>query len=224
MDEFYCDGQMHTASVGSIVVINPYEVHTGRPMGSVPLLYRSLYPSPQVMSEIASQLAGSTEIPYFPSPVIRDEPLAKKLLQVHRVIEKAEDNPRLQSLLFCALSELVTRHSDKGCSSNHVGDEHVAIKRTKEYISDYYSENITLDRLAQISGLSPYHLLRAFRQAVGLPPHEYLVNVRIEHARTLLTKGHSIAQAAYETGFADQSHLTRHFKRSLGVTPGQYIS
>jgi AraC-like DNA-binding protein len=72
--------------------------------------------------------------------------------------------------------------------------------------------------------MSPFYLLRVFHNAVGVPPHEYQTQVRIAQARKLIRKGMSISQVALTTGFFDQSHLYRNFKRIVGVTPGQYLS
>ena len=69
---------------------------------------------------------------------------------------------------------------------------------------------------------SPFHLVRVFRAATGLPPHAYLTQVRLQHAKRLLAAGALIAWVAADTGFTDQSHLARHFKQVTGVTPGQY--
>ena len=77
--------------------------------------------------------------------------------------------------------------------------------------------------LAAAAGLSPYYFIRVFRQAVGLTPHAYLVQLRVETAKRLLDRGQPVVEAALAAGFADQSHLTRHFKRIVGVTPGQYL-
>jgi AraC-like DNA-binding protein len=70
--------------------------------------------------------------------------------------------------------------------------------------------------------LSPFHLLRVFRAAVGLPPHAYQIQLRVARAKELLRAGMPIAAVAVEVGFVDQSHLTRHFKRLVGVPPGRY--
>ncbi len=80
----------------------------------------------------------------------------------------------------------------------------------------------TLEELALVTGIGPYALLRAFRAETGLPPHAYLNQIRVRRARGLLDRGVAPAQAAAEAGFADQAHLTRHFKRIVGVPPGAY--
>jgi AraC-like DNA-binding protein len=85
-------------------------------------------------------------------------------------------------------------------------------------------ENPSLEQLSALAGLSQYHLVRVFRQETGLPPHTYLTQTRIERAKEQLQAGEPIAAVAATTGFADQSHFTKRFKRIVGVTPGQYIA
>jgi AraC-like DNA-binding protein len=118
---------------------------------------------------------------------------------------------------------LILRHAVNKPIPMRAGQERQAIERAKDYMSAHYAENITLDELSTQAGLSPYHLARVFRRATGLAPHQYLIQLRVERARTLLESGLTIADAAGMTGFTDQSHLSRHFKRVLGVTPGQYL-
>ena len=72
-------------------------------------------------------------------------------------------------------------------------------------------------------GLSPFYFQRLFLKETGLSPHEYLVHFRLKKARELLIRGSSIAGAVYDTGFVDQSHFSRAFKRFVGVTPGEYV-
>lgn len=84
------------------------------------------------------------------------------------------------------------------------------------------TRNISLDELAALSSLSPWHFLRTFRDETGLPPHAYLTQVRIREAERLLRAGYSPSLAAAETGFADQSHLTRWFRRIVGTTPAAF--
>jgi AraC-like DNA-binding protein len=87
----------------------------------------------------------------------------------------------------------------------------------------HFERDIALDDLAAVAQFSPYHLLRTFRRSVGLTPHAYLIQIRIEEGKRLLRMGNSISDVSASTGFADQSHFTRHFKRIMGVTPGQYL-
>lgn len=86
-----------------------------------------------------------------------------------------------------------------------------------------FHQNVLLSQLALVAGLTPYHFVRVFHGTMGLPPHAYLNQIRLVRAKRLLLAGLPIADVAYETGFADQSHLTKRFERVYGVTPGQII-
>jgi AraC-like DNA-binding protein len=91
-----------------------------------------------------------------------------------------------------------------------------------DYLADRPERNVGLDELAAAAGIGKFRLIRLFRERTGLPPHALQVAHRVRKARRLLEAGETIANIAAATGFADQSHLNRHFQRSLGVTPGEY--
>jgi AraC-like DNA-binding protein len=96
------------------------------------------------------------------------------------------------------------------------------VARACAYLEAYYAERITLSTLAAQVGLSPFHLVRVFQRATGVPPHAYLESVRIRHAQRFLRQGMAAAAVAYEVGFSSQSHFTSRFHRIIGVTPGRY--
>ncbi len=96
------------------------------------------------------------------------------------------------------------------------------VRRARDWLNHHFNESITLEQLADVAQLSPFHLLRIFRRAVGLPPHAYQTRLRIERARRMLQTGVPPTLVAPAVGFADQSHFTRHFRRVLGITPGAY--
>jgi transcriptional regulator GlxA family with amidase domain len=81
---------------------------------------------------------------------------------------------------------------------------------------------VGLQELAGVVNISPFHLSRVFRQAVGLPPHAYQTKLRLEHARTLLVQGYDVGSVAHATGFFDQTHFTKQFQRHYLMTPGSY--
>jgi AraC family transcriptional regulator len=89
-----------------------------------------------------------------------------------------------------------------------------------DYIDDQIDQNFTLAELAAIAGFSPTYFARQFKQAIGMAPHQYLIHRRVERASLLLARGNTtVAEVAQLVGFADQSHLNRHFKRLIGVAP-----
>jgi transcriptional regulator GlxA family with amidase domain len=102
------------------------------------------------------------------------------------------------------------------------GRQHPAVTRVVDYL-EASAGPVSLDSLAGLVQLSKSHLVRLFRTQMGLPPHAYLLRIRISRACSFLAAGMPIAEAAHAAGFADQSHLTRHFKYYLGLTPGAYV-
>jgi len=100
-----------------------------------------------------------------------------------------------------------------------------AVADALAFIHGNYARELSLNDVAEAVHVSPFHLTRLFKQSLGISPHQYLIQVRVNAARWLLSAGsgeRSLAEVADAVGFADQSHLTRHFKRMTGVTPGQF--
>jgi AraC-like DNA-binding protein len=221
---FYYRGQNVVASPGEINLVNPDEVHTGHAAAAQGWTYRMFYFGADLLQNVASQIAGKQgKIPFFQDGVIHDHELADMIHSLHANLE--EDRISLlekESRFLLMLTQLVARHSDDPPALQNVGREHLPVNRAKEFIKAHYNENISIERLSSIANLSPFHFIRAFRSHVGLPPHAYLTQIRIREAKGFFKKGWKIADTAYETGFADQSHLSKHFKRITGYTPGQY--
>lgn len=214
----------HIAPAGSIALINPAEPHTGQAFTKNGWTYRMLYPDTKLLQQAASQLAGKPrDVPFFKEPVVYDEALAHQIFRFHRDMEGPITPLERESRLLWLFGQLIARYADDRPKPAVVNQEHEAVKRVREYLEAHYGENILLEELAQVANLSQFHLLRVFRQETGLPPHAYLSQLRVIRAKRLLLKGWPIAYVASETGFVDQSHFTRHFKRVVGVTPGQYL-
>jgi AraC family transcriptional regulator len=99
-----------------------------------------------------------------------------------------------------------------------------ALGRVYDYVQAYLDQEITLEAMAALVHLSPYHFARKFKETTGIPPYQYVLHCRVERAKTLLAAGKdSIGDVAQMVGFANQSHLTRHIKSTLGVTPGELL-
>ena len=224
-EAFYYRHANHTAPTGHLVLINPGEVHTGQAAAAGGWTYRMLYPEVSLMRRIASELAGRPRgIPHFPEAVVRDEVLAGLLRRLHVTLAESDSALERESRLTATFAHLIMRHAGAPPDAPHLGTERVPTVLAREYIQAHFVENVTLDQLARVANLSPFHLLRVFQRDMGLPPHAYLTQVRIARAKALLARGSSPAQAALDTGFTDQSHLTRHFKRLVGVAPGRYAA
>jgi AraC-like DNA-binding protein len=142
----------------------------------------------------------------------------------HRVLEEQASALERESRLLWTLARLIVRYADDHPRISPLAKEHAGIQRVRSYLDENYAENVSLEQLAAIAHLSPFHLLRSFRDQVNLPPHAYQIQARIMHAKQLLQTDMSCVETALAVGFADQSHFSKHFKRIVGVPPGLYSS
>lgn len=224
VEAFAYRGTNYQAPAGSIVVVHPGEVHTGQAGIPSGWSYRMLYPDVELVQAALSELTDTSGgIPFFAHPVLHDRPLAAQLRQLHMAIEAAHSELERESRFLWTLAQLIYRHAEIRTADISLGCEHAAVAQVRTYLQTHYAQSISLEQLAQLANLKPLRLLRVFRQETGLPPHTYLLQVRVARAKDLLAAGVPIAQVAYDTGFTDQSHLNRHFKRFVGATPGQYV-
>ncbi len=214
----------HVAPQGSIVVIHPGEMHTGSAAVEQGWTYRMLYPDASLLQRAASELAGrQRELPFFPEPVIHDSAIAALLSQLHIALEHSPSALERESRLLWTFAQLILRHAHNHPFTRPIITERTIIQRARTFLEEHFVENVSLEQLAAYVDISPFHLLRMFRNTVGLPPHTYLTQLRVNHARQLLLTPLSLTEVALSVGFTDQSHFTRHFKRIVGVTPGQYM-
>jgi AraC-like DNA-binding protein len=217
----YYRGSTYLAPPGSIILMNPEEAHTGYSAEEQPLSYRMLYANINVVQQIASEVQ-IREFPSFQDAVIQDQTLAKHLLSLYITLERSPDQLEQQSLFINVLLRILTHYADVKVPLASRQKEHQAIQLVREFLHDNFSSNISLKQLANLTGLNHSYLIRIFCQSVGMPPYTYLNQVRVEKAKQLLAQGTSVAEVAIAVGMSDQSHLTRHFKRIVGITPGQY--
>ena len=150
--------------------------------------------------------------------------MSQQLSTLHRAIEHSRTRLVKDTILREAMGLLIRKHAGHEILDLTNQTDNRAIAIAQDYIQSYYADDMSLDDIASEAGFSPYYLSRTFKQIVGLPPHKYLIQIRINRAKTLLTAGMPIADVALEVGFADQSHLTKWFKRIVGVPPGQFAS
>ena len=218
-------GTKQIAPVSSIFLINPGEVHTGGGFGQVRCTYRVMYPAANLLERLASEaVGGRCAAPFFPVPIVHDNQLAHLIHHLHVTLEDNTSKLEQESLLLRTLAELITRHAGCNGAPRKMGREPWAVRQVRDYLDAHSDENVSLTELTSLTGLSSFRLTRVFSEKTGLPPHAYLTQLRVSRAKTLLAQGYPISQVALEAGFTHQSHLNRHFKRLVGITPGQYRS
>ncbi len=205
---------VHYAGPGTVVVLEPGEAHTGGPAAATGFAYRCVYP-PAVM--LADGAAGQ---PHFRDAVIGDPALARAFLAAHDALA-CGDPLEGESRLAYTLGALVCRHAMQSRPPGAAPGQRV-VQAVMARLADRMVCPPTLAEIAAEVGLSRYHLVRSFGAAAGMPPYAWLAQHRVSRARRLLDAGCAPADVAGLVGFADQAHLTRWFRRVLGVTPGAY--
>jgi AraC-like DNA-binding protein len=215
---FELDDTDQRADDGELFVLEPESVHTG--VAAVPggWAYKVLYLDPALIGAWAEEDAVPQAARWV---VFRDEELRRALRDAHRAL--AEEPPGLAvDAAVLAAVEALRPHLRPVPRARRTRPEHAAVRRARSYLEERWAAPVTLAELAAHAGLSRFELARTFRAQVGLPPHAFQLDLRIARARTLLAGGEPTAAVAAQCGFCDQAHLTRVFKRAVGVTPARY--
>jgi AraC-like DNA-binding protein len=222
VETFAYRGGTHHAAAGTLLVIHPGEVHTGYAGAQEGWQYRMIYPPVALIQQAAGEMGlPQSHIPFFPT-TLTDPTLVAEFVALHRSLEQSASPLERESRLLLWLARLVHRYGvwRSPCAECH-RDQGIA-QQVQTYLQDHYAETITLKDLSETVNMPPLKLLRLCRRELGLPPHRYLIQLRVRQAKHKIAAGMPLSLVAADTGFADQSHLTRHFKRLVGATPGQY--
>ena len=205
------------AEAGDVITVNPGEMHDGAPIGGA-RGWRMLYLDPAL---VARELMDEGENqPEIVRPALRDPVLVGLFARLFAQATAAVPEPlALEENLLRTLARLLRRH---GTRPRPVPRASPAVAMARRRLDDAPEVPATLAELAALSGVSRFQLLRGFAHETGITPHAYLVQRRVRLARQLLIAGRAPAEAAQDAGFADQSHMTRAFRRQFGVTPARY--
>ncbi|MFZ6654700.1 AraC family transcriptional regulator [Undibacterium sp. TJN19] len=215
------------AAVGCIAAINPGEIHTGERATEHGWAYRAFYPSVAWMQQLASDMAGKDSgadagVPWLPDGAIEDVEVARQLALAHRMLESGNDALAAENALTAGFALLLSRHARTRPVVQAVLPDAVRVEMMKAKLSENMSEALSLSELAKEVGLSSFYAARLFSRSTGMPPHAWRNQLRLNRAQSLLRQNLSVTDIASMTGFTDQSHFTRHFKRAYGVAPGRW--
>jgi AraC-like DNA-binding protein len=206
-------GAEHLAGSGTLVLINPDELHTGHKGTEDGWLYRAFYPdSRQILSLLAELELPAHNLPSFGATLYRDLDLVNGFCQLHRLLESPATALQQQAAWRELMLSLLQRHAAIPDAARP-GKEHRAVSLAKELLRAQLAAPPSLEELAAAVNLSPFHFARVFRRTTGMPPHTWLMQQRIACARALLQSGCLPLEVAMQLGFSDQSHLSRQFKQ-----------
>lgn len=204
----------HGTPHDTVSLLPPQVPHNGSPATPQGFRKRVLYLDD-------SRLDESFIGPAVDGPDMLDPLLRLRVGQLHSTLSRRGDELEAESRLALIGERLRGHLRPPLVAETPVTDRGVA-HSLRELLDERLLRGVSLDEAAKLVHAHPTHLVRAFTAAFGLAPHQYLVARRIDRARRLLLDGRPPAEVAAATGFYDQSHLTRHFKRLVGVTPGRY--
>ncbi|WP_019135678.1 helix-turn-helix transcriptional regulator [Cellulomonas massiliensis] len=212
--DYALDRARHQAPPRSLTVLPPHVPHDGRAALPGGFDKRVLYVDERWLP---ARLAGAAA----DAPHVADAQLARAVRALHGSLGRRDDLESESRLAFVA--ERVVAHLDRRAVRER-RDVDRADHATARHVRDRLDadDRTTLVALAAELGTHPTRLVRAFGRAYGMPPHRYVVGRRVDRARRMLLAGVPTAEAAVLAGFHDQPHLTRHFRRLLGVTPGRF--
>jgi AraC-like DNA-binding protein len=209
----------------TVWIFAPGEYHCGGVWGQQGWSYRGIYLDAtglKALAEIFSDERGG-EL-WAPPGLYHDPQLARMLVQAHECASRPVTHMERQAKWWAALGLLFGRYGRPKPGGAQEGNEPCKMAVARDYIVEHHTQDISIDELAAVCGLSRYHLMRSFAREYGMPPHAYANQLRLAAARKLIVAGQRPADAAAAVGFYDQSHLSRLFKRAYGITPGAYAA
>jgi AraC-like DNA-binding protein len=221
-----CNYTNHTKttqiSVGTVVLMNPGDVHSCNPVHGEPWSYRMLYVDVPWLCDIQAAAGVGPGRCFTPFATI-----ATTQPELYDGLNRLCDilaDPQLEPLekQSAAISFMTLVHLRLGASRPAYGKKAPRLTRAADFIRQNCTRSLRLEEICAAAALSPAHLIRAFKEMHGLTPHAYQLNCRIEFCRSQLRAGHSIADVALAAGFSDQAHFQRSFKKFVAATPGQY--
>jgi AraC-like DNA-binding protein len=220
----YVNGKhVEQVGTGSVVVINPGDVHACNPVRNQPWSYRMLYVEANWLARLQGELGSrGSGFQAYATAATTDAVLhrgAGRLCEI--LMDDETSHLEMECAALAFFTDMQTRLEPRTAAP------HIARPRLEsvaEYIKLHCTQPIRVQDLCDVSGLSPSHLIRAFKERYGMTPHVYQMNSRIEYCRGQLKHGRPIADIAADAGFSDQAHMQRTFKRFVAATPGQYLN
>ncbi len=213
-------GEDRFSPPGNVIVLHPDEVHDGGAATDDGLTYRMMYIPPERFLPATAERGRA--LPFVSSPVVDDPRLARLLLEAFGSLSGTIEPLKFDELVDEIAAALIDHAGAPAARNGRFARPEVLM--ACDFLRENLSRQVGSVDLEEVTGLDRFTLARQFRQLLGTSPHRYLVMRRLERAKGLIAAGESIAEAAFASGFADQAHLNRHFKKALGMTPGRFAT
>lgn len=215
-----CKNKDYTIDAGDLIMFNPLDNHACHQVDNKPLDWRCININEDKMRETVKDITGRDYLPKFTTTVAYRSEVLSPLRELHGLIMEQRTDFEKEEIFFFLIEQLIAEYTEPAPENLSTASEE--IQKACTFMERNFAELITLDDLSNLSGLNKYTLLRNFTKQRGVTPYQYLETIRIGEAKKLLEKGADPLDAAMQTGFADQSHFTKFFKKLIGLTPKQY--
>jgi len=216
---FSCRGSAFQSTAGHVITFNPDEAHDGQAGTCEGFGYTMLYLARESLLDLSGTGDGAF---YFRSPLIHDPAGMALMSRAIAALSQPQESLRAHALMAEVVARLVARNGDGVRAGEH--SRPAPADAARDFLECHYAEDIRVENLARLLQVSRVHATRSFAQRFQAPPHVYLNAVRIRHAKRLLAAGVPAAEVAADVGYADQSHLSRRFKGSVGLTPAAWAA
>lgn len=219
---FSRNGQRQKLVRGDVVLIPAGEVHSCNPADDGRWSYQMLYLDPAWIGGVVGEMGvfDAMVLNRLP-PDVAPRRVHERLTQLNKCLFSSATDEDKEAALLVFVGDLFAEGRLRRKVRTGVLDS-ARLRAVQALIAERCAESLSLDKLAREAGMSRYHFVRAFSRAIGMTPHAWQLDRRIERARALLEQGMSLADAALQLGFADQSHFQRAFKQRVAATPGEY--
>jgi AraC-like DNA-binding protein len=213
-------GERWSSLPGNVIVLHPDELHDGAAGTEAGLRYRILYLEPSLLRPHLAQHRAT--LPFVDRPVLVDAAFRAILLSALGSLDDALNELFVDELLE-GIVQALSRHA-RFLPHRPTRPAWRQAHLAREFLRANAARSVRSAELEQVTGLDRFTLSRQFRALFGTSPHRYVLLRRLERARRLIEAGERLAEIAADTGFADQSHLNRHFKQAFGLTPGRWAA
>lgn len=215
-----CKNREYTIGQGNVVLFNPDDNHSCVQCDGGTFDYRGLNISKATMMSLVEEISGKKALPVFSENVVKNDELNSYLHSLHQMIMTGSKEFEKEEMLLILVSMLIEQYGRP--FSNSISEYGKTIESVCAFMTEHFSEHITLEELCKYGALSKSALLRAFTKSKGVTPYRYLQTIRISKAKELLEQGISPADTALQTGFTDQSHFSNFFHMFIGLSPAAY--
>ena len=220
----YVNNKLHSFEMGKIVAINPGDT-IGCVKGCTTKPYYAILIKPELINKVAEQMGHSGKVKFLKLKNTYSKDLIYAVDSFHREIKAPDRIPLLLDSLSVQIAALLLREFKTNIKKypENSPDSNVYVDMAIEYMETFYSARITISDICEAVNLSPFHFIRTFKQKTGIPPHKYLLNIRIKNAQDLLRSGkYSVSEVAALSGFINLAHFSNKFKEITGHSPTEY--